>query len=156
MGDAGVGEHAAKVVLEQREDVAKRHGDGGHDPQEHRELHAERLPWKDLRVAGRQDVAQHAEQGGEADDLGDECEQCCHGQRGALIDIRRIEVERDCRDPEAKARDDHDDREKRYAHPGKFASSIALAVEQRVEDGGDVRRASQAVEVAESEEHEGR
>ena len=41
MGDAGIGQQAFEVVLQQREDVADRHGQGRQEPEQGRHLLAE-------------------------------------------------------------------------------------------------------------------
>ena len=97
VGDAGVGEHALDVALEERAEVADGHGERGEDPDQDGPavLHG--------REAGEGDAEQDGEGGGfgggghEADDRGG-----C-----ALVDVGGPDVERSGGDLEAEADEHH-------------------------------------------------
>ena len=97
MGDAGVGEHALDVALEERAEVADGHGERGEDPDQHGPavLHG--------REAGEGDAQQDGEGGG----LGGGRHEADDGGGRALVDVGGPDVEGGGGDLEAEADEDH-------------------------------------------------
>src|SRR5262249_5193909 len=103
VGDGGIGEHAFKVALEEGEDVADGHGEGGHDFEEA----------EDGLAVGcgvvKVDEGDGVEDRDDGRGLGGEGEEGGDGRGGALVDVRGVKVEGDGGDFVGDADDHHEE-----------------------------------------------
>ena len=108
VGHARISQQAFEIVLEKSQHIAEDHGHGRQNPEQGRHLQAE---GQTGRLALQPHEPEEADQGHEPGSLGHERQKRCYRRRRALVNVRRVEVERHGRNLEAQSRDHHQQRD---------------------------------------------